>query len=174
MGKTKEVTHVTIRNQNLFCLNCGGQFVINYPIRPDELSKKIEGFSQLHTDCPKTWVEPQADQGQTVAQKALWWISNGQVGMSSKTMWNYFMGSTKPYPVNHPYDPDDFSRCYKLLQAVPEWRPRIQELKSLSKAWSNLADNWDELTQMYELNVKTQWKDYKKIGMYELMEKLIS
>lgn len=138
----------------------------------DSLDMKISYFNKLHADCKPTWAEPEADQSQGIKEKAMWWIANGFVGNSSKTMWNCLMGNSE-FPVNHPYDPDDFSRCYKLLQAVPEWKNELQKLKTLSKAWSNLVDNWDKLTEMYELNEKQGWKKYKEVGMYEFMSKLI-
>jgi hypothetical protein len=167
----KEIKHTTIRNGKLFCLNCGGSHDLQFPMVPDQLSRKTKAFNQLHGDCPPTWKEPEADQSQGVREKAMWWIANGYVGMSSKTIWNCLIGN-KNFPVHHPYDPDDFSRCYKLLQAVPEWRNELHRLKPLSKAWSNLVDNWDKLTEMYELNVKTDWKNYNQIGMYEFMQTL--
>lgn len=164
----------TIRNEKLFCENCGQEFPLKFPLAITEMNKKIKAFDTLHKDCEKTWVEPEADQSKDIEEKANWWITNGRVGMSSKTMWSCFMG-VKDFKVNHPYDPDDFSRCYKLLEAVPEWKsPQyMQRLKRLSTAWSNLVDNWDKLTEMYELNVKNEWKNSKEIGMYQLMDKLI-
>lgn len=169
------IKHTTIRNSNLFCINCGGEYVIKYPLPitgVGSFSELVKGFNLLHGACKPTWVEPKADQQKSVNEKAMWWLNNGHVGQSSKTMWNCFMGNTK-FPVNHPYDPDDFSRCYKLLEAVPEWKNDLSKLKPLSKAWSNLVDNWDKLTEMYELNEKQEWKKYKEIGMYEFMGTLI-
>jgi hypothetical protein len=170
--KNKKNMTTTIRNEKLFCLNCGGEFAINYPLPVSEMSQKMKAFDSLHKNCKKTWTEPSADQNQDTITKANWWIGNGQVGSSSKTMWNCLIGN-KGFEINHPYDPDDFSRCYKLLQAVPEWKSELHKLKPLSKAWSNLVDNWDTLTEMYERNNRERWKTYKEIGMYELMEKLI-
>jgi hypothetical protein len=171
MSKNKSA-HTTIRNDKLFCLNCGGQHPLNMPIPIGEMSKKIDAFNTLHKDCLKTWKEPVADQSKTANEKAMWWIGNGHVGMSSKTMWNCLIGN-KDFDINHPYDPDDFSRCYKLLETVPEWKTELHKLKPLSEAWSNLVDNWDKLTQMYEQNESEGWKNSKKIGMYEFMDKLI-
>lgn len=164
--------NTTIRNEKLLCLNCGGEFKLNYPMPAQSFSDKLESFNTLHSECEKTWNEPEADQSQKASEKALWWIANGHVGMSSKTMWNHFMGN-KDFEINHPYDPDDFSRCYKLLEAVPEWKERILELGLLSIPWKNLSENWEKLTEMYEKNKKEDWKNYKKIGMYEFMETLI-
>jgi hypothetical protein len=164
--------HTTFRNGKLFCLNCGGEFNLILPMPVTEMTKKIDAFNLLHKDCVKTWVEPIVDQSKEVKEKAMWWIANGQIGMSSKTMWNYFMGNDS-FPINHPYDPDDFSRCYALLQVVPEWRKRILELGKLSTEWKKLSENWDKLTEMFEENRKTNWKNSKKIGMYDFMQTLI-
>lgn len=71
-----------------------------------------------------------------------------------------------------PSDPADFRRCYKLLQAVPQWKARLNELKTISPVWEKLVDNWDKLTEMYEQNEKEDWKNYEKIGMYEFMKSL--
>lgn len=162
------VEHTTIRNQNLFCLNCGGEHKLVYPFTGNEMTKKVEAFNELHGDCEKTWVEPQADQSQDVKEKAMWWMANGHKGMSSETMWNCLMGN-KDYPIYHPYDPDDFSRCWKLLEAVPEWKKELDKLKPLSEVWSNLVDNWDKLTEFYE-DMKVVKKDN---GMYDFMQTLI-
>lgn len=163
----------TIRNNKLLCLNCGGEFALKMPMPVKEMTNKIDSFNKLHKDCEKTWTEPQADQSKDVEQKAMWWIANGHVGMSSKTMWLHFMGQ-KNERINHPYDPDDFSRCYKLLETVPEWKIRIKELRILSTEWRNLSENWNKLTEMYEQNTKEEWKNYEKIGMFEFMQTLIS
>lgn len=173
MTKNKiKIEHTTIRNEKLFCLNCGGEFRLIYPISVTEMNDKIKAFNLLHANCLKTWKEPKADQNKDVKEKAMWWIANGERGMSSETMWNCLMGN-KDFQISHPYDPDDFSRCYKLLVAVPEWKNELQKLKPLSKGWSNLVDNWDKLTKMYEQNEKEKWINYEKIGMYEFMETLI-
>lgn len=170
----KKVEHTTIRNQKLFCQNCGGEHQIPFPIGIGEMTKKIEAFNELHFDCPKTWVEPEADQSKNIQEKAMWWIANGETGLSSKTMWNCFMGNSK-FPINHPYDPDDFSRCYKLLQAVPEWKSKkyMDMLSKLSKPWEKLVENWEKLTKMYEQNKAENWVNSEKIGMYEFMQTLI-
>ena len=104
--------------------------------------------------------------------QALWWIAGGNTGLSSITMWQCFMGQEN-FPINHPYDPDDFSRCYDLLKCVPEFKDNLDKLKPLSKQWSNLVENWDKLTEMYEKNVANNWVEKKEIGMYDFMKTLI-
>jgi len=153
----------TIRYEKLFCLKCGGEFIIKFPIEMAKMNKKIKAFEELHKDCEQTWVEPKADQSKDVKEKAMWWIENGETGSSSKTMWNCLIGN-KDFAINHPYDPDDFSRCYKLLETVPEWKTELHKLKPLSKEWSNLVDNWSELEKMFLKHDK---------NMYEFMQTLI-
>jgi hypothetical protein len=52
--KSKAPVHTTIRNQSLFCLNCGGEQKLIYPIPVEEWTKKIDQFNKLHKKCPKT------------------------------------------------------------------------------------------------------------------------
>lgn len=168
----KNIAHTTIRNNNLFCENCGSQYPLVMPIGIKEMTQKIDAFNVLHGDCLKTWKEPVADQSQNVEQKAIWWIANGRIGLSSNTMWLCFMNQ-KIERISHPYDPDDFSRCYALLQVVPEWKERILELGKLSIPWKNLSENWQKLTEMFEQNERQNWENSDKIGMYKFMQTLI-
>jgi hypothetical protein len=169
--KAKTKANTTFRNGNLFCLNCGGEHKITIPMPVKDMGKNIEAFNTLHKDCLPTWKEPEADQSQSIKEKAMWWIANGEQGLSSKTMWLCLMGQ-KVERVSYPYDPDDFSRCYKLLQAVPEWKTHLYLLKPLCPQWSNLVDNWDKLTEMYEQNKRENWLNHEEVGMYQLMCKL--
>lgn len=173
---TKKQSHTGFRNECLFCFNCGGSYKMNYPQPVSMASALMKQFDKDHANCEKTWVEPAADiNGKTEHENANWWLINGEQGTSSKTMFKYLGNTdiTKGYEC-HPYDPDDFKRCYKLLQAVPQWKSELHKMKSVSTAWSNLVDNWDKLTEMYEQNEKEEWKNYKKIGMYEFMQTLIN
>lgn len=172
MAKTE---HTTMRNNGLLCLNCGQKYDFKMPIGVKQMTNKIKAFNSLHGDCEKIWTEPIADQSKNIEEKAMWWIANGHIGNSSKTMWLCFMNQ-KDNRINHPYDPDDFSRCYKLLEAVPEWKEKsnLKKLRKLSPAWDNLVENWDKLTEMFEQNRKEQWKNADKIGMYEFMQTLIN
>jgi hypothetical protein len=155
--------HCTIRNEDLFCMNCGGSQKIPYPIAIDMYSAMTKQFIKSHKSCEKSWKEPEADQSLSINQKAYFWLKNGEKGLSSTCMFNVFESRKPVINGDHPLDPDDFSRCYKLLKTIPEWRPRITEMKACSQAWSNLADHWDELEKMYEA------KDKK---MYDFMQKL--
>ena len=175
--KTKGKTG--FRNGELFCFNCGGSYKIPFPQPVSMAGALMEQFVKDHDNCEPTWKEPVNEaQEKSEVENANWWAENGEHGVSSKTMFNHLSRTLQVRRLKNsdpctPYDPDDFKRCYKLLQAVPQWKERLHELKPLSKAWSNLVDNWDKLTEMYEQNVQEDWKNYKKIGMYEFMEKLL-
>ncbi len=166
--------HTGFRNGDLFCFNCGTSYKINYPQPVDMATAMMKQFVKSHKDCVKTWVEPIAESnGKSVKENADWWLKNGEQGISSKTMFKYLGDTdiTGRYE-GHPCDPDDFKRCYKLLQAVPQWKSELHKMKSVSPVWEKLVDNWDKLTEMYERNIKEDWKNYKKIGMYEFMKSL--
>ena len=153
-----------LKNNNLFCDKCGGEFIIKYPIGIKEMVEKIKAFEKLHNDCEQTYEEPKIDMSRELLDRAYQWVAIGETGLSSKTMWNRLMSVERGYPIHHPHDPDDFSRCYKLLEAIPEWKSQISKLKTLSPVWDRLVDNWNELTDMFEK---------KDSSMYKFMRKLI-
>jgi hypothetical protein len=81
-----------------------------------------------------------------VMLKATQWLLSNDTGSSSKTMCRFFLlgearGST-------PSDWDDFGRCYRLLERIPEWRPRVQELQVIP-GWEILAQNWVEIERRF-------------------------
>lgn len=168
-----KVKHTTIRNEKLFCMNCGGEHALVYPIAIDDMTKSMESFNKLHSKCKPTWKEPTPNLETRISERASFWLKHGEQGMSSKAIFQRLGRHQfdKDYR-NHPSDPDDFKRCYKLLEMIPEWKPLIGEMASVSNEWSNLSDNWTKLTDMYEKNVKEDWKNYKEIGMYEFMKSL--
>lgn len=159
-----------IRNKKLFCTCCGGEHELVYPMPIKEFSNTCKAFDTLHKNCKQTYVEPKPDQDLAVKEKAMFWLNYGEKGMSSETMWNCLMGN-KNFSVNHPYDPSDFRRCHSLLEMVPEWRLRLDEVSKLSKQWKNLTKNWDKLTEM--LLELQQMKSGQTNGMYDFMQTLI-
>lgn len=81
------------------------------------------------------------------------WLTNGDTGTSSKTIWSVLTGRriTEPYfSPDVPHDPADFGRCYRLLKVMPSWRARLSEVALKHSAWTPLVEAWDELTALYE------------------------
>ena len=159
-----------MRNENMFCSHCGGEQTFPMPLAITMFAAMNKAFTKMHKDCEKTWEPPEVNQSLSEKEKALWWLANGERGMSSDAIYAR-LGQTNIYATNHlshPIDPADFRRCYLLLKTVPEWRKKLQKMKSVSDVWANLVDNWDRLTEMLEEQMKTN----KPNGMYELMKKL--
>jgi hypothetical protein len=161
----------TLRNGKLFCTNCGGSFDLNLPLAVTDMTKRMKAFEALHCDCPQTWKEPTIAPSRDLNEKIIFWLMNGETGISSKTMVEVM--TDRPclsgFRRDHPCDPDDFNRCYKLLEMIPELKPMLPKMRSASKAWSNLIDNWDKLTEMLEEQLRT----HKDNGMYDLMQECI-
>jgi len=164
--KTKANATV-IRNGSLFCLNCGGEKAIIYPIGMADFAKLTESFNELHKKCTKSWEEPKIEQSLSLMGKINFWLMYSERGISSETMVEVITGKKVCKYRGHPHDPDDFRRCYLLLNNIPELKPMLYKMKEESSVWSNLVDNWDTLTiKMEELLAGG------KNDMYEIMKKL--
>ena len=116
------------------------------------------------------------------------WIIEGEVGTSSKTIWAVMMGVAKGkkecnWEYDTPKDPDDFKRCWKLINAVPEWRARLHEVANVFPKWIPYIREWDKLETMvidWLVNVEAYWglpfRKRKRFqftdGMYDFMQQL--
>lgn len=100
---------------------------------------------------------------------AVEWLQSGWVGTSSETIYRTLMGESIRR-ADIPYDPDDFSRCYRLLQCVPAFRPRLGEVGQKYPEWVPFVEAWDELTALYEEGCRLGWP--KPYPMYERMKAL--
>ena len=101
------------------------------------------------------------------------WLIEGDVGLSSQTMWMALMGLAKtPQQLTGrtsvPHDPDDFSRCYKLIASFPEWRGKLQTVADVFPAWQPYIREWDKMRELY-IEESPSGKCPK---LYELMQEL--
>lgn len=66
-------------------------------------------------------------------------------------MFAHFMGRAIDR-ADHPLDPGDFGRCYRLLHATwaESWHARISEMAVYSQEWAGLTRVWYELEMLYE------------------------
>lgn len=76
------------------------------------------------------------------------WFLTGDVGTSSEAIVAQMTGiqTSRAGVGDHPHDGGDFERCHQLLEAVPEFRPRIKEMADRSPEWAALVEHWEELT----------------------------
>jgi len=78
------------------------------------------------------------------------WLASDDTGLSSKFMaWKLCQGAPMARYA-HPHDPDDFGRCYRFLESVPEVKERLGMMSVESDDWAALVDNWVELVILYE------------------------
>ena len=168
---SNKASHTGIRNEQLFCFHCGTSQAIPYPMPVQFAADFFKLFDNHHTDCTKTWVEPANEvNNKTEQENAKWWLLHGERGVSSETMFKYLSDSVAHYPryEGTPCDPDDFRRCHLLLEAVPQFRGKLDRMRPVGPVWVKLVENWDELTRL----LKEQMETRKPNGMYELMESL--
>lgn len=64
----------------------------------------------------------------TIEQRALEWLLSHDTGVSSKTLCAHMLGiETKGFQ-SPPSDADDRGRCIRLLNLIPEWWDRLDEM----------------------------------------------
>lgn len=176
--KSPKSTHTTIRNGNFFCMHCGDQHLIVFPISIPDMDKKSKQFQARHAKCEKTWSQPVLDQNHPLISRAIFWAKYGEHGVSSKTIFSYLLPGLfnftefTSHNYCHPHDPDDFRRCHLLFEQVPELLQSgyLDQLKKLSPVWRRMVDNWPKLTEMY-LELEKTGKDN---GMYQFVQGLIN
>lgn len=112
----------------------------------------------------------------SIQERAMAWVVGGHVGMSSKAIWANMMDAGKPeHGWSHPHDPDDLSRCLRLLRLIPEWRERLPEMAKRSDSWRALVRHWDQIEQSMEDEVGWDWsKGRSAKKTYDLMQSMIS
>jgi len=67
------------------------------------------------------------------------WSTGDDTGLSSQAICRYMLGiktKTRWHDHNAPSDASDRGRCIRLLNLVPEWWDRIDEMRGLSQKWS--------------------------------------
>jgi hypothetical protein len=87
--------------------------------------------------------------------KALQWITGSDTGISSKTLWAVMMGAVADGDrYDRPYDGADFGRCHRLLELVPEWKPRLAEVAARFPEWGPLVREWSKIEAAYLADLK--------------------
>lgn len=60
---------------------------------------------------------------QSINSRLVDWYSSDDTGSSSKAIAAFMTGRSSSG--DFPWDGGDFGRCHRLLQLIPEWRPRL-------------------------------------------------
>jgi len=77
--------------------------------------------------CCPLCKKPTICHGSAVEGRALFWALAGDTGISSEALAAHMSGNanTRMMP---PSDSDDRGRCIRLLELIPEWLPRLNEM----------------------------------------------
>lgn len=86
--------------------------------------------------------------------KMLEWIGTRHVGASSRTMWCALMGVGRDGDSSYngfdtPYDRDDFSRCYDLVNYGEVTKDELQMVVKAFPFYKPIIDRWDDLVEAY-------------------------
>lgn len=109
------------------------------------------------------------------------WLAHGRRGLSSNSMVKHLTGIPTEKTgarwdgeLSHPYDPDDLDRCLALLDQVPTLRPLLKSMRTASKQWAALIDNWEEIEQSHLAEVGLGWtKGNRAQKTCQLMQKAL-
>ena len=99
------------------------------------------------------------------------WMMSGDTGISSTTIMHVMEGTRAPDWVDVPHDPADFGRCYRLLEAFPQYAARLPEVAEKYPAWVGLVREWAALTEMYCVARNTGAEHAR--DLYQRMQELI-
>ena len=88
--------------------------------------KQIEGVA-----CCPSCDQPAQCHGKPVEVRALFWSLTGDTGISSKAVAKHMTGFSAEgaFGFMPPSDSSDRRRCIRLLELIPEWLPRLDEMK---------------------------------------------
>lgn len=108
----------------------------------------------------------------SIQDRANAWVVGERTGMSSKAIWAHMMGAGEPrWGWSNPHDPDDLSRCLRLLEQIPEWQARLPEMAKRSKQWAGLVRHWDAIVQSFKAEFGGEPYRTDTGATYELMKK---
>ena len=124
--------------------------------------------------CPLGYDTSMPGADASIEQRAVAWIRDGEVGMSSRAIHDHMLGLEAREGYSHPHDLDDLNRCMLLLDLIPEWVPRMPEMAQRSSAWAGLVARWDEISQSFLDEVGLNWCKNRPGPMtYDLMKQAL-
>lgn len=139
--------HVVFGHNSLRCLNCGEEMPFQTPIGINSLVGLTDGFAkdhEFHTEqtekARRRFVFATADE----------WRQCWDTGISSATIWSAILKRPTFFSrFGVPHDPDDFSRCYRLVDKLG-WRDRLPEVAAAHPEWAPFVEAWDILVGLYK------------------------
>ncbi|HCD1107773.1 hypothetical protein [Morganella morganii] len=77
------------------------------------------------------------------------WMSSDDTGLSSLYMASVLSDGGFTAEFAFPWDPSDFGRCIRLIEAVPEMAGFISKMQSHGPEWTAIVANWEEWKKLY-------------------------
>ncbi len=77
--------------------------------------------------CPSC-NQPAQCHNKSVDERALFWALSSDTGVSSEAIAKHMTG-TSTARISPPSDRSDRGRCIRLLELIPEWIPRLDEMR---------------------------------------------
>lgn len=59
-----------------------------------------------------------------------------------------------------------------MLELIPEWRPRLGEMRAVSPYWDALVERWDEITKRYLADLD-DGRRRRQDATYDLMRSIL-
>lgn len=153
--QSKKLTFALVKENTAFQLT-NGKVSYFCAIHEGELKAYLN-----EDNLTKTLSQKSINTTDPVESKALAWLENGQVGLSSATLCATLFPNLKNHfrfdgmldddggiEVNWPHDNSDFGRCDKFFKAVPEAKARLDEMRHVSPEWNNLVDKWSDIEKL--------------------------
>lgn len=97
----------------------------------------------------------------TIEHRALEWMMSDDTGSSSEAISAHMLGLETEY-ASYPSDPAELGRCLRLLELIPEWKPRIKEMAIYGPGWAGQVEVWEDLYKTMEKEVGIDWSKGKK------------
>lgn len=119
---------------------CSSQ-IPGLPAEPRLMNCVIAAANTICAEFAKPIVKASSGMGLTA------WLASDDVGMSSKFMASVLSGQFQA-EFAIPYDPADFGRCVRMIQAVPELKGLIHLMCKHGPMWTAVADNWERWSEM--------------------------
>lgn len=79
------------------------------------------------------------------------WFASGDTGTSSKAiaLWLWRKRVDATWGPDIPRDTGDLARCLRLLERIPEWKPRMPEMAEAGGLWPTFSKHWGRIVASF-------------------------